>query len=153
MNYLKKKRRRDDFKYPNRSVKNRWDKFSIMLTSGFGIVLLIFFIYMSGLIPSDKLLSNENNPGFKTTSAIVYSFESKEMYQQTKLGNVNTTVAYYVKYRFTIHGVNYDSEERISTILNPKFRLYIQQHLNEDAFSVCYEIANPKNCSLVQKIK
>jgi len=152
MNYLIKKRRKNNFKYPN-SKKKQWDKSSIILTTGFGIVLLIFFLYLSGLIPFEKLISNENNPGFKTTNAIVYSFVSKEIYQQTKLGNVNTTIAYYVKYRYTIHGINYDREERISIINNPKFRISIQQHLNEDTFSVCYEIANPKNCSLIQKTK
>lgn len=157
MNFERNKRRRKHFeniKYPNPDrKKNHWDKLSIILTSSLGIVLIFTYLSTSGLIPIDRLFSPENDPGFKTTSASVFSFESKEMYNQTKFGNVNSTIAYIVKYRFKVNGIYYNDEEQISSIAFPKFRLHLQQHLNEEAFYVCYEIANPQNSFLLKDAK
>lgn len=152
--YDKRKKRFKNIKYPNLiPKKNQWDKFSIILTTSIGIILISFYMSLFGIIPISKLFSNENDSYFKRTSAIVYSIESKEMYQQTKYGNINTTVGYNIKYRYKINGINYENEEQMSSTANPYYRLYIVQHLNKEAFTVSYEKTNPKNCSLVKEIK
>jgi|GEM_PF-2169281 len=144
-----KKRIFDKLLFNNIHKKNHWDKKSIILTSGLGIILIFVIISICGIIPFHKLFSNEYDPDFKTTKATVFSFESKEMYQQTKLGNKNTTIAYDIKYRFKINGVIFENEELISSMAVPKFRLFIIQHINQEVFYVRYEIANPKNCLLI----
>ena len=151
---MKKKERIDKHLYNNNiHKKNHLDKTSIILTSGLGIILVFVIIFISGIIPFNKLFSNENDPHFKTTRATVFSFESKEMYTQTKIGNTNMTVAYNIKYRYKINGVIYENEEQISSTAVPNFRQYVSQHLNQEVFFACYEIANPRNSSLVENIK
>jgi hypothetical protein len=116
----KRKIRFNNVKYPNQiPKKNQLDKFSLILTSGFIIILVFFYLSVSGIIPFNKLFSHENDTYFKRTSAIVYSIESKEMFQQTKYGNINTIVGYNIKFRYKIDGINYENEEQMSSTANP----------------------------------
>ena len=147
-----KKGKFDRYQYNNIQQKNHWDKKSIIITSCFGIILIFFILSINGIIPFNKLFSNKSNPNFNTAIATVYSIESKEMYEQTKLANTNTIIGYNIKYSYKIKGVLFENEELISSIAAPKFRLFITQHLNQEVFYIRYEIANPKNSSLIEDI-
>lgn len=130
-----------------------WDRFSILLSAFLGIILIVAILFSSGYIPFKKLFLPEEENYFRSAKALVYSFEQKEMYIQTLTGNKNRVVGYIVRYNFKVNGHLFDKEEQISTFQNPKYVLYIHQHLNDEVFWVRYDIVDPNNCYLIKEIE
>ena len=133
--------------------KNKLNKSSIALLSLVGLVMLFVFLNRYELVNINELMSSRNDSYLETTNATVYSYENKNIAEQTKWGNASRTVGYVVKYRYKVKGHLYDKEEVLNTWVKPSFLIFLNQHLNQDVFTVRYDIINPENASLIQRIK
>lgn len=150
--YDRRKAKFDKIKHPPRQEKQeKWGKYSILLISSFAIsFLLLVGISTFNSEISNFFISNDKKD-YQTTNATIYSFGTKTMLEQTRMGNSNRTVGYLVKYRYNVNGKIYDHEETLSLLTKSTYLIYIEKNLNTESFLVQYDITNPEKAFLIKK--
>jgi len=136
---------------PKQEKQEKWGKNSILLISSFAIT----FLLLVGITTFNSELSNffnsNDKKAYQTTNATIYSYETKTMLQQTKIGNTNIAVGYLVKYRYNVNGKIYDHEETLSMLTKSTYLIYIAKNLNTESFLVQYDTTHPEKAFLEQK--
>ena len=144
----------EQIKHPEKQPqKNKLSKSSKIILSLVGVLMLFVFINRYELININELFSLHKGSDFKTAIATVFYCDTKDIAAQTRGGDMSRTVGYIVKYRYTVNGQTYNQEEVLNTWVKPSFLIFLNQHLNQEVFTVRYEITNPEKASLVQKVK
>ena len=150
----RRKEKFEQIKHPEKlPEKNKLNKSSIALLSLVGLIMFFVFLNRYELIDINELLSSHNNPYIETVSATVFYYDTEDITEQTKGGNMNRTVGYVVKYQYKVNGQTYNQKEVLNTWVKPSFLIFLNEHLNQEVFTVQYEITNPEKASLVQKVK
>ena len=148
------KERFEQIKYPEKQPeKKNLNKSSIIWFAFFGLLMFFVFTNRYNLININELLVSRNKSDIKIASATVYYYDTKDITEQSKVGEMNRTIGYVVKYRYKVNGLTYNQEEVLNTWVKPSFIIFLNEHLNQEVFTVRYEILNPKKASLVQQVK
>ena len=136
---------------PKQEEKEKWSKNSILLISSFAISFLLIVAISTFNSEIANFLNFNNKTDYQTTNATVYSYKTKTMVKQTRIGNSNRTVGYLVRYRYKVNEKTYDHEETLSMMTKSTYLIYIEQNINTESFLVQYDIKNPEKAYLVQK--
>lgn len=136
---------------PKQEEKVKWSKNSILFISSFAISFLLIVAITTFNSEISNFFNSNDKKDYQTTNATIYSYKTKTMLEQTRIGNSNRTVGYLVKYRYNVNGKIYDHEETLSMLTKSTYLIYIEKNLNTESFLVQYDIKNPEKAYLVQK--
>lgn len=135
---------------PKQEKQEKLSKNSILLISSFAISFLLLVGVSTFYSEISNFFNTIDKNDYQTTSATIYSYETKTMSEQTRLGNTNRIVGYLVRYRYTVNGKTYNHKETLSLHTKTIYLFRIKKNINTEPFLVRYNIRNPEIAYLVE---